>query len=191
MVKTVFSICPFPLKLLPCTTGNSLAPSSHLSPVGTGRAAVRSPSKAIPSSGLASPIPNLPHTAQVLQTQPSWGPPHWPQSCLLMSFLPPRVQNWTLYLEGVQWVLSRDLFSQSPFLPRHTAGLCWARCHQDPRTFPTELLPSQSVPSLHHRQGLFLSRCRTLHLSLINFIMVLSACSSCLSWCFWVAALTL
>lgn len=43
------------------------------------------------------------------------------------------------------------------------------------------------VPGLHLCQGLFLSRCRTLHLSQMDFIMFLSAHSSCLSRYLWMA----
>lgn len=87
MVKKVFRICPLYLKHMPCTTGNSLSVSSHPLHVSTGRAADRSPPKAISSSGLTNPISNFPLTAQVLQTQPPWGPStelspvYWCLSC--------------------------------------------------------------------------------------------------------------
>lgn len=55
--------------------------------------------------------------------------------------------------------------------------------------FFAELLPSLSVPSLYHSQGLFLPRGRTWHLCLLNFMRFLSAHSSSLSRSLWMAAL--
>ncbi|XP_068788224.1 uncharacterized protein [Struthio camelus] len=50
-----------------------------------------------------------------------------------------------------------------------------------PRSFFMELLSSRSTPSLYWCMGLFLPRCRTLHLPLLNFRRVLSAQLSSLS----------
>ena len=69
---------------------------------------------------------------------------------------------------------------------------CWLMVNlsstSTPRSLSTELLSSRSTPSLYWCMGLFLPRCRTLHLPLLNFIRFLSAQLSSLSRSHWMAA---
>jgi len=69
---------------------------------------------------------------------------------------------------------------------------CWLTVNfsstRTPRSLSTELLSSRSAPSLYWCMGLFLPRCRTLHLPLFNFISFLSAQLSSLSRSRWMAA---
>ena len=57
-----------------------------------------------------------------------------------------------------------------------------------PRSLSAELLSSRSTPSLYWCMGLFLPRCRTLYLPLLNFIRFLCAQLSSLSRSRWMAA---
>jgi len=57
-----------------------------------------------------------------------------------------------------------------------------------PRSLSAELLSNRSTPSLYRCMGLFVPRCRTLHLPLLNFIRFLSAQLSSLSRSRWMAA---
>ena len=54
-------------------------------------------------------------------------------------------------------------------------------CTRTPRSLLTQLLPSQVDPSLRYTPGLCSLRCKTLHLSLLNFIKFLLTHSSSLS----------
>ena len=69
---------------------------------------------------------------------------------------------------------------------------CWLIVNlsstRTPRFLSAELLSSRSIPSLYWCMGLFLPRCRTLHLPLLNLIRFLSAQLSSLSRCHWMAA---
>jgi len=62
---------------------------------------------------------------------------------------------------------------------------CWLMVNlsstRTPRSLSSELLSSRSTPSLYWCIGLFLPRCRTLHLPLLNLIRFLSAQTSSLS----------
>lgn len=58
-----------------------------------------------------------------------------------------------------------------------------------PMSFPAELLYSQCISSLYHCNEFFLPRCRTWHLSLLNFMKFLLAYSSSLSRSLWMLAL--
>ena len=57
-----------------------------------------------------------------------------------------------------------------------------------PRSLSTGLLSSRSAPSLYWCMGLFLPRCRTLHLPLLNFIRFLCAQLSSLYRSHWMPA---
>lgn len=78
-------------------------------------------------------------------------------------------------LTVLTWKINYFLY---PFWAPSSQG-CTTCCllpTKSPWAFSTELLTSQSVPSLC---GFLFTRCRTLHLSLLNFIGFLSArCSS-------------
>ena len=56
---------------------------------------------------------------------------------------------------------------------------CWLMVNlsstRTPRSLSAELLSSRSTPRLYWWMGLFLPRCRTLHLSLLNLFRFLSA----------------
>ena len=66
---------------------------------------------------------------------------------------------------------------------------CWhLSSTSTPRSLSTELLFSRSAPRLYWFMGLFLPRCRNLHLPLLNFIRFLSAQLSSLSRSCWMAA---
>lgn len=61
------------------------------------------------------------------------------------------------------------------------SACCWlmVTSHQDShRSFSAKLLPSPIHPLLCYWRGLFLPRCRTLHLSLLNFIRFMLASSA-------------
>lgn len=60
---------------------------------------------------------------------------------------------------------------------------------QDAQVVSRGLHPKLSVPNLSHCQGLFLPRCRTQHLSLLNFTSFFSAHFSNPSRSLWMAAL--
>ena len=69
---------------------------------------------------------------------------------------------------------------------------CWLMVNlsstRTPRSLSAELLSSRSTPSLYWCMGLFLPRCRTVHLPLLNLIRFLSAQLSSLSRSRWLAA---
>jgi len=71
-------------------------------------------------------------------------------------------------------------------------GHCWLMVNlsstRTPRSLSAELLSSRSAPSLSWCMGLFLPRCRTLHLPLLSFIRFLCAQLSSLSRFRWMAA---
>lgn len=75
-------------------------------------------------------------------------------------------------------------------LPGLTPGSCSALCPAG-STFSAEQLPSQAGLSQCHCQQLFLHRCMTWHLSLLNYIWFPLSHSSSLSRDAWVAALPL
>ena len=69
---------------------------------------------------------------------------------------------------------------------------CWLMVNlsstRTPRSLSAELLSSRSTPSLYWCMALFLPRCRTLHLPLLNLIRFLFAQLSSLSRSHWTAA---
>ena len=70
---------------------------------------------------------------------------------------------------------------------------CWCMVNlstSTPMCLTTEMLFSRWAPSLYWCMGLFLSRYRTLHLSMLNFIRFLSTQLSSLSRSHWMAAQT-
>ena len=79
-----------------------------------------------------------------------------------------------------------------PLASLATRAHCWLMVNlwfpSTPRSLFTELLSSRSAPSLYWCMGLFLPRCRTLHLLLLNFIRFVSAQLSGLSRSRWMAA---
>lgn len=76
------------------------------------------------------------------------------------------------------------------FPPRHTGLTCDFRSAAALGTCSAELLPCQSIPSVHHSQPFCLPRDMTSQLSLLNFIGLLLARSS-LSSSNWMSALLL
>lgn len=77
---------------------------------------------------------------------------------------------------------------------RSARACCWlmftSLSAKTPRSLSAEhQLLSYSVPSLYHFGDFFLSRCRHLHLSLLNFIIFLLHHSSILSRSLWMATL--
>lgn len=74
-------------------------------------------------------------------------------------------------------------------LQEHTGHSDIAESTRRARPLPTELLPSWVDPSLCCTPGLGFSRCKTLHLSSLNFTMFSLAHYSCLSRSFCMVAL--
>jgi len=79
-----------------------------------------------------------------------------------------------------------------PFAAFAAGARCWLMFNlvstRTPKYFSVKLLFSWAAPSINQCRGLFLPRYRTLHVSLLNFIRLLSAHFSSLSRSLWMAA---
>lgn len=175
----------------------------------SGEAAWRS-LQSLPFSRLKKPVPSAsPHR--------SGAPGPWASWCLsakpapiycCVSYIGGREQNCSI-LDMVCWVAGDKNFPHLLLFIHHAPvhkvqdSVGRLRCqgtlpahaqlalHQDAQVLSRELLRRLSVPNLSHCQGLFLPRCRTQHLFLLNFTRFLSAHFSSLSRSTWTAALTL
>ena len=131
----------------------------------------------------------------------------WTCSNSSMSFSCWGLQKWTQYsrwgLMRAEWrgrTTSLNLLVTLLLMQPRIQLACWAaRTHwqlmlnfssiDTPKSFSSELLSSHSLPNLYLCLVFPFSRCRTLHLALLNFMRLAWAHLSSLSRSLWIASL--
>lgn len=195
------------LVLLSCTSVTNLALSSQECPCRyPGR--IRSPS-AISFWGCISLIPStFPHRPSAPSTDDCGDLPLNSLSLPISSlFWGAKTRHSILHMilkvlskgeksiTSISWLCSHLYNSGGGFWPSTLPGcpagsLVYGQLAvpQGSQVFSAELLPSHSSPA-YRCKGFLLSRWRTLHLSLLNFIYFLPTHSCCPSRCFWMTVL--